>query len=134
MSEPASTAPKTSTRFNRCRYGDCSHGQDAPVYYGGYRPAYFGGYGPTPAATNCVFEDGWRRVHPGKKRWCALGRMIVIEQFRFYGDFPVDRCAHNDLVAGPGQAEANPLIGRPRRSRVCRQFPISYQRIPFNQT
>jgi hypothetical protein len=48
----------------------------------------------------------------------CMGRMIVIEQFRFYGDFPVDRCAHNDLVAGPGQAEANLLIGRPRRSEA----------------
>jgi hypothetical protein len=47
-----------------------------------------------------------------------MGRMIVIEQFRFYGDFPVDRCAHNDLVAGSGQAEANLLIGRPRRSEA----------------
>jgi hypothetical protein len=26
-----------------------------------------------PAATSGVFEDGWRRVHPGKKRWCAFG-------------------------------------------------------------
>jgi hypothetical protein len=32
-----------------------------------------------PAATSGVFEDGWRRVHPGKKRggvFCPFGSRL----------------------------------------------------------
>jgi hypothetical protein len=35
-----------------------------------------------PAATNCVFEDGWRRVHPGKKREVVSVWFAAINQAR----------------------------------------------------